>query len=140
MENEKKLDYLQALNDQVGFYYTCNYDTKILIMPAIVVQLSVLLLRWTLIYCNLTCTVDYDYKLYTQVNSKTKSHSQSPLCQPVFAIQEISPQQQKTERDRAKQLYHEQVADAACKKKFVKSAIEKNRQMEAEQLQTNREE
>ncbi len=62
------------------------------------------------------------------------------MCQPVFAIQDVSQLQKNIERHRAEELYHEQFAQAASKRKTDAMTTEKNRQMEAEQLDINREE
>lgn len=62
------------------------------------------------------------------------------MCQPVFGIQGDSSERLKTERERAKQLRNEQIADATTKRKTYERLVHKTRQEEAEQLRKNREE
>ena len=75
-----------------------------------------------------------------QSNNESKVRSPSPIYQPVFGVHHISPQKLKTEKERAKSLYNEQVSEATQMKERKKLADLKKKEEEAKQLKMNKEE
>ena len=75
-----------------------------------------------------------------QSNNESKVRSPSPIYQPVFGVHDISPQKLKTEKERAKSLYNEQVSEATQMKERKKLADLKKKEEEAKQLKMNKEE
>ena len=76
-----------------------------------------------------------------QISTKGKLNPPSPACQPVFEIQkDYSQVKFITDRQRAKELFKEQVADAASKRNALITQAEKTRENDAEQLRKNKEE
>ena len=69
-----------------------------------------------------------------------KSRSSSPASQPVFGVHENTPNKLQTKRERAMQLYQEQLATASDRKQCLKLHLARMKEEDAKLLQRNKQE
>lgn len=83
----------------------------------------------------------YLQSLNDQVQQKgMKSRSSSPASQPVFGVHDITPNKLQTKRERAKQLYQEQLAIVSDRKQCLKLHLARMKEEDAKLLQRNKQE